>query len=272
MIMKLSRTLLPAVGAFALGLSLIAPAASAAKPPAPPTSVGVAVNVPLPDAISKAQFVDQSGAVRTLASFKGQTVFLVPILTLCPDTCPFTTGNLLQLRRTLVSHHDKNIQIVTVSVDPWRDTAKRNAAYAKMIGAKFYIWTETGPTKAPVPPTTDTGTGTGDTNDVLTAFETFFGWGANVVKEDTPASVDWMAPHHALRYDVSHSDGFWVINAAQSVRFESGNAPRFKGTLAKALYKFLNADGKYTASHPTAGGWTPSQALAALSYVIGKQQ
>ena len=37
-----------------------------------------------------------------------------------------------------------------ISVDPYRDTPARIAAYAKLIGANFQIWTETGPNYDPV--------------------------------------------------------------------------------------------------------------------------
>jgi protein SCO1/2 len=260
-----------AIGAMAL---LAMPAAGAStKPPLPPTKVGVATSVPLTSTIKSASFLNQAGKPVTLESLKGKTVFLVPLLTLCTDTCPFTSGNLLQLYAKLGAANDKNVVIVTIAVDPYRDTVKRIAAYAKIIDAKFQMWTENATTSKPVPPPNLSGknsVGTGDTNATLTAFEKFFGWTVQVVKEDTPASVDWMAPYEKLTYDINHSDGFWIISPSQVVRFESGNAPQFHGTLATALAKFIDANGQYTYKHPTPGGWTPAQAVAALSYVDGK--
>jgi len=246
----------------------------ASSPPQPPSSLGVATHVALPKSVLNATFMDQSGHLRTLRGLAGKTVFLVPLLTLCGDTCPFTSGNLLQLCSKLAAHKDKNVAVVTISVDPYRDSVARNEAYARMIGASFEIWTPTGRTSRPVPPPHYSGKrsiGSGDTNAQLTIIEHFFGWASLVVKEAKPASIDWMAPHKALWYDISHSDGFWAINAQHVVRFETGNAPRFHGTLAKALAKFLNSDGKNTYKHPTPGGWTPTQALAVLSWVAGRR-
>ena len=81
--------------------------------------------------------------------------------------------------------------------------------------------------------------GKGDKNANLTALEKFFGWTVQVVPQSVPAPTDWMAPHDLLSYDINHSDGFWVIDANQTVRFASGDLPAFTGTLSKVLSTFM---------------------------------
>ena len=89
-------------------------------------------------------------------------------------------------------------------------------------------------------PTTPNGAaGTGDVNANLSALSSLLGWSVQVVAEDTPAMTDWMKPYEKLTYDINHSDGFWVIDKQQIVRFASGNLPAFTGTIAKALSKFM---------------------------------
>ena len=268
--MKKTLALSATVSLFAL-IATSAGASTSSKPAAPSTKVGYAVSAALPSNVANAQFLDQNGASVTLGGLRGDTVFVVPILTLCPDTCPFTTGNLLQLENQLTAHHDTKVDIVAITVDPYRDSVARLAAYASMVGANFSLWTPVGATTTAKATTKASGVGTGDKNANLTSVAKFFGWQAQITQQGKPAATDWMAPYAALTYDVSHSDGFFVINASQQLRFIATHAPQFHGTIATNLYNFMNEGGKYTMTHPTKNGWTVAQALQALSFVAGKQ-
>jgi len=252
------------VAAAALVAAVAIPmSAGAATPTQPGSDVGVATNVPLTSDVAKASFVDQRGRTVTLGGLRGKTVFLVPYLTLCGDTCPFTTGNLLQLQNKLNTDKAKNVVVIGISVDPYRDTPARIKAYSSLVGASFGLWTERGVTTTP-----DATQGAGDTNANLTAIEQFFGWDIHVIEQDSPARKDWMSPYHRLTYDIDHSDGFWVIDARQHVRFESGNLPAYSGTLAKKLATFMGQSSNiYKGVNP--GGWTPTQALQTISWVTG---
>jgi cytochrome oxidase Cu insertion factor (SCO1/SenC/PrrC family) len=227
--------------------------------------VGAATNVALTSEVANASFVNQNGVPRTLAQLSGKTIFLVPFLTLCGDTCPFTTGNLLQLQARLTKDKAKNDVIVGISVDPYRDSVARLKAYSALIGAPFELWTPSGATTEP-----NGAAGTGDVNANLTTIEQFFGWTVSVVAEGSPAMTDWMKPYKKLTYDINHSDGFWVINAAQTVRFVSGNLPCFNGTIAKTLSKFMGQKSNIY-KNVNEGGWTPAEAAGVLSWVTGVQ-
>ncbi len=258
-----------------LGVALACAAtgvASAASYPQPPAKVGVATNSALPAALRTATFINQYGAHETLGALKGKTVFIVPFLTLCGDTCPFTTGNLLQLQAKLdASGASKNVEVVAISVDPYRDTPARLAAYAKLIGANFQLWTEAGATSTPYIPLKEYAAknpvGKGDKNATLTALEKFFGWTVQVVPQSVPEPTDWMAPHDLLSYDINHSDGFWVLDATQSVRFASGDLPAFTGTLSRVLSTFMGYPSNIYKTAVYKGGWTPSEATQAIEWV-----
>jgi protein SCO1/2 len=272
-----SRTLLAIVFSLALALPIVGDSgvALAASYPQPPSKVGVATNSPLPVSVRDARFVDQNGAPETLGSLKGEIVFVVPILTLCGDTCPFTTGNLLQLQAQLDTAKAKNVDVVAISVDPFRDTQARIAAYSRLISANFQIWTEVGPTTTPYITDKEYASknpvGKGDKNANLTALEKFFGWTVQVVPQSVPAPADWMAPHDLLSYDINHSDGFWVIDPNQSVRFASGDLPAFKGTLSKVLSTFMGYKSNIYNAPVYKGGWTPLEATQAIQWVANEK-
>ncbi len=256
------------VGAF------VAAPAGASAPAQPPASVGVPTVQRVPASVLDAKFVDQRGQAETLGSLKGRLVFVVPLLTLCGDTCPFTAGNLLQLRSRLDALHASNVAVVALDVDPYRDTLARIRAYAGLFNANFQIWTERGPTSRPVLTAAElkakNPVGTGDVNANLLAVERFLGWTVQVVPQSSPPNTDWLAPHEKLTYDITHSDGFWVINGAQQVRFVSGTKPAFTGHLSKVLATFMGYKSNIY-KHPVyKPGWTPAEAIQALEWVAGR--
>ncbi len=247
--------------------------ASASAPTQPPASVGVPTQTALTSAVASAKFTNQHGTPETLGALRGKTIFLVPLLTLCGDTCPFTSGNLLQLQTSLDARKASDVEVIAIDVDPYRDSLKRIAAYARLFGANFQIWTEQGRTSAPRLTKAELASkdpvGTGDINPNLLVIEKFLGWSVQVVPQGTPPPRDWMAPYKKLTYDIQHSDGFWIISAQQQVRFVSGTKPAFTGTLAKTLAKFMGYKSNIYKDPVYRSGWTPAQALEAIQWVEG---
>jgi protein SCO1 len=234
-------------GVLALALS----ACSTGAPGPPAASSGTVQSRGIPASIADLGFTDQRGRAVDLASLRGKTVLVIPFLTLCTDICPLDTGNLLQVKHSLVADSAASeVQLVELSVDPARDTPARLAAYARLTGSSWELLTET-PAQA---------------LDV----ERFFGWDVQRVPEDTPPSVDWWtgAP---LTYDVDHSDGFVVIDAHGTEQFSTGAAPDFHGTLNPTLHRFLTANGRDHLAHPLTPGWSPATALDALGWVLHKR-
>jgi protein SCO1/2 len=252
-----------------ISLALLAPtAAQAATITPPPAAVGTTVQIAVPSSVLNAPFTDEMGMKQSLAALKGKTVLIVPLLTLCGDTCPFTSGNMIQIQQKLAADKAPNVVVVGVSVDPYRDTQTRTSAYLKLIGAGYDIWTPSGTTTTPV---VKGKAGTGDTSASLTAFEKFFGWSVQVVPQSSPPPSDWMAPFKPLTYDINHSDGFWIIDPQERVRFVSGTQPAFTGTLSKVLSTFMGYKSNIYKSAVYKGGWTPAEVLQALSFVDQKR-
>ena len=273
----LKRTFVSAIltGSIAALALVGAPSGAATSFPQPPSKIGVATTTALPAAVRDAKFVNQHGMPETLGALKGKTVFLVPLLTLCGDTCPFTSGNLLQLQAKVNAAKASNVEVVAIDVDPYRDTVARIAAYSKLIGANFQIWTESGPTSTPYITNkayaSKNPRGKGDTNANLTTIEKFLGWTVQVVPQPAPATNDWMAPHDLLSYDINHSDGFWIIDTKQTVRFVSGDLPAFTGKLSKVLSTFMGYKSNIYNSAVFKGGWTPLEATQALEWVTNEK-
>jgi protein SCO1/2 len=238
-------------GALA-GVLALALSACSARPPGPPAaSSGIVQSRAVPAAIAELVFTDQRGRPIDLASLRGKTVLVVPFLTLCTDICPLDTGNLLQVKHSLLADRAASeVQLVELSVDPTRDTPARLAAYARLTGSSWELLTET-PAQA-------------------LEVERFFGWDVQRVPEGKPASLDWWtgAP---LTYDVNHSDGFVVIDTHGNERFSTGAAPDFHGTLNPTLHRFLNAEGRDHLAHPLTPGWRPGTALDALGWMLHRQ-
>ena len=227
-------------------------AACSSAPPKPPASVGTAGTRDVPADIAAIPLTTQTGATTTLAALRGKTVFAVPFLTLCPDVCPFTTGNVKQVQASVAAAgQDKDVVVLEWSVDPTRDTPERLAAYAKMTGAD---WTMVRASRA-------------DTKRLMAFF------GAVTQRQPIDASsgdvpIDWMT-NQPLTYDVVHSDGFNIIDAKGVETFISGAPPAFHGTLPSTLDRFLSEEGRATLKKAPANGWTPADALEAISYVAG---
>jgi protein SCO1/2 len=67
------------------------------------------------------QLKDQFGQERTLADFKGQVVVVFFGFTQCPDFCPTTLTEWVQVKKALGENSQK-LQAVFITVDPERDT------------------------------------------------------------------------------------------------------------------------------------------------------
>ncbi len=250
---------------------LTATGANAASIAQPPSSVGTATTVSVPANVLAANFLDQNGMQHSLAELKGSTAILVPLLTLCGDTCPFTSANMLKIQQALSESKNTSIKVIGIDVDPYRDSPKRLLAYAKLIGANFQIWTAAGKTTVPTLTKADLAKknpiGTGDINPNLLAIEKFLGYSVNVIPQGNPPATDWMAPYEKLTYDIDHSDGFAIIDSTQHLRFVSGTLPAFTGTISKTLANFMGSSTNVYKSPVYKGGWTPAQAIQALSWV-----
>jgi protein SCO1/2 len=79
---------------------------------------------------------DQNGQPRSLRDFAGKVVVVFFGYTQCPDVCPTTLQELLEVRRLLGADGDK-LQPVFITVDPERDTAELLKAYMANFDPSF---------------------------------------------------------------------------------------------------------------------------------------
>ena len=136
-----------------------------------------------------------------------------------------------------------------ISVDPGRDTPARLTAYSKEFGADWVMLT-----------------GTPANLDLLWKF---FGVSVQIVPEEQPPKVDWWTGQ-PLSYDVNHTDGYFLIDAAGHERFSDSNPPDLHGHLDKGLTGLLNAGGLKNLDEQSAPNWTLSQALSSIGWLVGQ--
>jgi protein SCO1/2 len=96
------------------------------------------------EAVPDAAFVDQEGAKRGFASFKGSPVALTFIYTQCPmpTFCPLMDRHFKTIQDRLSADPAlKNVHLVSVSFDPITDTPAVLKAHATKLGADPERWT-----------------------------------------------------------------------------------------------------------------------------------
>jgi len=82
--------------------------------------------------------VERSGRAVTLAELRGKVWIASFIYTQCKETCPLQTAYMAQLQRDLASERD--LRLVSISVDPKHDTPKVLREYANRYGADPERW------------------------------------------------------------------------------------------------------------------------------------
>ena len=85
---------------------------------------------------------DQNGNVRSLSDFKGKVVVVFFGYTQCPDVCPTSMTELVEVKQLLGKDGDK-LQGVFVTVDPVRDTAELLKAYITNFDPTFVAFIPT---------------------------------------------------------------------------------------------------------------------------------
>src|SRR5690606_19406143 len=79
---------------------------------------------------------DTSGALRTLADYKGKVKVIFFGFTQCPDVCPTAMAELSQVM-TLLGDDASKTQVIMISVDPERDTPEVLKGYVTAFDPEF---------------------------------------------------------------------------------------------------------------------------------------
>lgn len=83
-------------------------------------------------------FVERAGRRVTLAELKGKVWIVNFIYTNCPDTCPVQSAQLRQIQDD--SKNEKDLRLVSITVDPTRDTPAVLSEYATRFSADPERW------------------------------------------------------------------------------------------------------------------------------------
>jgi protein SCO1 len=239
-----------------LAVSALAVTACASEPgaPGPPSAyLGTVMDTPVPASVADLPLTTDTGQVTSLAAWHGQVVVLTDFLTLCQETCPLTTGNLLMMDHAVTAAGlGRRVHFVELTVDPSRDTPSRLRAYRKLIGAPANLSLLTG---SPA---------------VIAQIWRYFRVRYQRVAEDRPPGTDWLTGR-TLSYDIDHEDALVYLDARGRERFVVVGNPNAKAApIAPALRRFLNPQGRANLSHPDASTWTAAEALSPIAWLTGE--
>jgi protein SCO1/2 len=121
-------------------LSVLAVLVLAACSPEKPTFNGI--DITGADYAKGINLTDHNGQARSLIDFKGKVVVVFFGYTQCPDVCPTTMTELVEVKRLLGADGDK-LQGVFVTVDPARDTPELLKAYMTNFDPTFVAFIPT---------------------------------------------------------------------------------------------------------------------------------
>jgi len=221
--------------------------------PGPPSAyLGTAADRTVPAGIADLPLTTDAGQPTSLRAWRGQVVVLADFLTLCQETCPLTTGNLLVMDRAVTAAGlGHRVRFAELTVDPGRDTPSRLRAYRKLVGAPTNWLLLTG---RPA---------------VIDQIWRYLGVWYQRAGESSPPGTDWLTGR-PLTYDVAHEDALLYLDASGRVRFTVVGSPNATGApVAPALRRFLSAEGRANLSHPDASTWTAEDALAPIAWLTG---
>jgi protein SCO1/2 len=246
--------LVAGLGVSALALTACGGSTQDRNAPGPPSAyVGTVVDRPLPSSVADLPLTTDAGQPTSLGALRGQVVVLADFLTLCQETCPLTTGNLLTMDRAVTAAGlAGRVRFAELTVDPSRDTPTRLRAYRALIGAPANWLLLTASTAA--------------IGQIWRYFRIWY----QRVAEDSPAGIDWLTGM-PLTYDISHEDALVYIDARGRERFVVVGSPNATGApIAPALRRFLSAQGRANLRHPDASTWTPAEALRPIAWLTGR--
>jgi cytochrome oxidase Cu insertion factor (SCO1/SenC/PrrC family)/thiol-disulfide isomerase/thioredoxin len=209
--------------------------------PTPP-ALGVAFDRALPPL----PLIDEQGRGTSLGAFKGRWLVLAPSLTLCHEVCPLTTAALEQVQAAVRARGlSGRVAVAEASVDPWRDSPARLRAFKRMTGTSLPLLT--------------------GTRAQLRRLWRTLGVAFTRTRGDGK-DRDWWTGRR-LRFDVSHTDGVFIIDPRGHLRVFASGMPGV-GRLPRRLRALLNAEGRNNLTHPEAP-WNVSDLLDDLWGLMG---
>jgi protein SCO1/2 len=217
----------------------------------PRANVGTRLDIPLPDWVLSIALIDSAGHTRHLSDFHGKLLVISDAMTLCQETCPIDTSSTVETARE-VDHAGmgSDVEFLTITVDPGRDTPKRLSRYRSMFQ----------------PPQNWLAL-TGTAAEVHRLWK-FFGVYWERVPAESPAPTDWMTGK-PLTYDILHSDEVFFVDGSGHERFLLEGMPHLDNDseIPARLYSFMNARGHRNVKHSPVTAWTVDQAVGVIGWL-----
>ncbi len=128
---RLAGTLAPVLATVLAAGAIMAGCGGSPGVPGPPSAyLGTVVDRPVPAGIADLPLTTDAGRPTSLGAWHGQVVVLADFLTLCQETCPLTTGNLLVMDRAVMAAGlGHRVRFAELTVDPERGAREPAAAY-----------------------------------------------------------------------------------------------------------------------------------------------
>jgi protein SCO1/2 len=230
------------------------PGGAGAAPGAPGPSVGQQLKTALPAPVRRLPLTTSTGERVDLAQYTGTVVVISDMMTLCQETCPLDTANIVAAARAVQrAGLADRVTFLSITIDPTRDTVSRLAAFRRLY--------------RPAPSDWQLATGTPAT---LTALWRALGVFIKKVPDTAPAPKDWLTGK-PLSYDLTHSDEVFFIDGHGRERFLLEGAPHVApgAPIPAKLRHFLDAKGRANVTHPDPQAWTLPQELQVLSWLTG---
>lgn len=212
----------------------------------------------LPASVANTLLITSDGERLNLASLRGKIIVISDMMTLCQETCPLDTAEVLQAAQAVEKAGlGSKVQFLSVTIDPARDTLPQLAAFRKLYGRAPADWQVV----------------TGGTPQLASFWDSFGVYIQKVKDDETGADAprNWRTGQ-LLTYDLVHSDDVIFIDADGHERFALDGAPQVSAgaPIPATLRKFLDADGDHNLTHPDAQSWTLTQELQVLSWLLDK--
>jgi protein SCO1/2 len=149
------------------------------------------------------QLIDQNAQPFGSEDLDGKVVLYNFVFTHCTTVCPAMTGQMLQIQNRLAAQGmlGRDVELVTITFDPERDTSERLAEYAASVNASDTDWHWL----------------TGN----LIEIKQLVGGDFGVYFERVPLSEDALvAGHDHEGYDFVHSTVFVIVDGGGEIRAE----------------------------------------------------
>ena len=182
---------------------------------------GEDISPPIP--VSDFILIDERGEYFSMNEYEGKVVVITFLFTRCPDICPIVSSNLAFIAEELDELYESQVEILTITVDPWTDNSSVLENYSGARGLSWPHLTGSLDELQPIWLNFDVGLATYDTDEdgdgVADGFDNCrdtpegeevddYGCG----KETQQPEGDVRANHHPLDYWVDHTTGTIIVD------------------------------------------------------------